>query len=414
MNLPLFIAKRIYNGPDISKQVSRPAVIISMIGIAIGLAVMIIAVSVITGFKSEIRSKVTGFSSHLLVTDVNAVIGSESTPIIYNDSLQSLLTAHPQVKHVQRYSQKAGMMKTADAFQGIVAKGIDSDYQTDFLRQHIIQGELAQFSDTVSTNTVLISKVLADKLQLNVGDKVDTYFFDESIRARKWVVSGIYETHFSAFDGLYVFTDLYTVNRLNHWDVDEASGIEIALRDDGSLEQTTFELGTLLNDFSDRNGTHYGVVNVEQQNPAVFSWLEVLDVNIWVILVLMIGIAGFTMIAGLLIIILERTNFIAVMKSLGATNSQLRHIFLHFAALLVGRGLLIGNILGVGLTLLQKYTGLVHLDPATYYVDVVPMQISWPLILLLNVATLIITVLVLILPSFLVSRIEPARVMRFE
>ena len=414
MNLPLFIAKRIYNGPDISKQVSRPAVIISMISIAIGLAVMIIAVSVITGFKSEIRSKVTGFSSHLLVTDVNAVIGSESTPIIYNDSLQSLLTAHPQVKHVQRYSQKAGMMKTADAFQGIVAKGIDSDYQTDFLREHIIQGELAQFSDTVSTNTVLISKVLADKLQLNVGDKVDTYFFDESIRARKWVVSGIYETHFSAFDGLYVFTDLYTVNRLNHWDVDEASGIEIALRDDGSLEQTTFELGTLLNDFSDRNGTHYGVVNVEQQNPAVFSWLEVLDVNIWVILVLMIGIAGFTMIAGLLIIIIERTQMIGVLKSLGANNTTVRHLFLWLSVFLIGRGMLWGNIIGLTFYFVQRYSGVLTLDPSTYYMDKVPVSLSFPIWLLLNIGTLVVSVLMLVGPSYIVARIHPANSMRYE
>ncbi len=414
MNLPLFIAKRIYNGPALSKQVSRPAVIISMIGIAIGLAVMIIAVSVITGFKSEIRSKVTGFASHLLVTDVNAVMGDESTPVIFNDSLQSLLSAHPQVAHVQHYSQKAGMMKTIDSFQGVVAKGIGPDYQTDFLRQHIIQGELTQFSDTASSNTVLISKVLADKLQLKVGDKVDTYFFDDNIRARKLLVTGIYETHFSAFDGLYVFTDLYMVNRLNHWDSDEASGVEVKLKDDGALEQTTFELGTLLNDFSDRNGTRYGVVNVEQQNPAVFSWLEVLDVNIWVILVLMIGIAGFTMIAGLLIIIIERTQMIGVLKSLGANNTTIRHLFLWLSVFLIGRGMLWGNIIGLTFYFVQRYTGLFTLDPTTYYMDKVPVSLSIPVWLLLNIGTLLISVLMLVGPSYIVARILPANSMRYE
>ena len=414
MNLSLFIAKRIYNGPALAKQVSRPAVIISMIGIAIGLAVMIIAVSVITGFKKEIRSKVTGFASHLLVTDVNAVFGSESTPVIFNDSLQSLLTAHPQVAHVQRYSQKAGMVKTDDSFQGVVAKGIGPDYQTDFLRQHIIQGELTQFSDTASSNTVLISKVLADKLQLKVGDKVDTYFFDDNIRARKLLVTGIYETHFSAFDGLYVFTDLYMVNRLNHWDSDEASGVEVKLKDDGALEQTTFELGTLLNDFSDRNGTRYGVVNVEQQNPAVFSWLEVLDVNIWVILVLMIGIAGFTMIAGLLIIIIERTQMIGVLKSLGANNTTIRHLFLWLSVFLIGRGMLWGNIIGLTFYFVQKHTGFFTLDPSTYYMDKVPVSLSIPVWLLLNIGTLLISVLMLVGPSYIVARIHPANSMRYE
>jgi lipoprotein-releasing system permease protein len=385
-----------------------------MIGIAIGLAVMIIAVSVITGFKSEIRSKVTGFASHLLVTDVNAVMGDESTPVIFNDSLQSLLSSHPQVAHVQHYSQKAGMMKTIDSFQGVVAKGIGPDYQTDFLRQHIIQGELTQFSDTASSNTVLISKVLADKLQLKVGDKVDTYFFDDNIRARKLLVTGIYETHFSAFDGLYVFTDLYTVNRLNHWDGDEASGVEVKLMDDSSLEQTTFELGTLLNDFSDRNGTRYGVLNVEQQNPAVFSWLEVLDVNIWVILVLMIGIAGFTMIAGLLIIIIERTQMIGVMKSLGANNTTIRHLFLWLSVFLIGRGMLWGNIIGLTFYFVQKHTGFFTLDPSTYYMDKVPVSLSIPVWLLLNIGTLLISVLMLVGPSYIVARIHPANSMRYE
>lgn len=414
MNLPLFLAKRIYNGPAMSRQVSRPAVIISMIGIAIGLAVMIITVSVITGFKNEIRSKVTAFAAHLSVVDVNAVIGNETTPIILNDSLQSVISKHPQVAHVQRYSQKAGMMKTVDSFQGVVAKGIGPDYQTVFLQQHLLQGEFPQFNDTVASNCVVISKALADKLQLHVGDKVDTYFFDESIRARKLLVAGIYETHFTAFDGLYVFTDLYTVNRLNHWENNEASGLEVIIKDYTTLEQTTYEVGALLNEYTDRNGTRYGVVNVEQQNPAVFSWLEVLDVNIWVILVLMIGIAGFTMIAGLLIIIIERTQMIGVLKSLGANNTTIRHLFLWLSVFLIGRGMLWGNIIGLTFYFVQKYTGFFTLDPSTYYMDKVPVSLSIPVWLLLNIGTLFVSVLMLVGPSYIVARIHPANSMRYE
>ena len=414
MNLPLFLAKRIYKGTALSRQVSRPAVIISMIGIAIGLAVMIISVSVITGFKSEIRDKVTGFASHLQVTDVNAVMGNETAPIVCNDSLKSLLAGSPQVVHVQRYSQKAGMMKTADSFQGVVVKGIGPDYQTDFLQQHIQQGKFPQFSDTVSSNSVVISRALADKLQLQVGDKVDTYFFDESIRARKLLVTGIYETHFSAYDGAYVFTDLYMVNRLNHWDNDEASGVEITISDYTELEATTYEVGALLNDFTDRNGTAYCAFNVEQQNPAVFSWLEVLDVNIWVILVLMIGIAGFTMIAGLLIIIIERTQMIGILKSIGANNATVRHLFLWLSVFLIGRGMLWGNVIGLAFYYTQKYTGILTLDPSTYYMDKVPVSLSFPIWLLLNIGTLLISVLMLVGPSYIVARILPANSMRYE
>ncbi|MBQ6746464.1 MAG: ABC transporter permease [Bacteroidaceae bacterium] len=414
MNLPVFLAQRIYKGPALSKQVSRPAVIISMIGIAIGLAVMIIAVSVITGFKSEIRDKVTGFASHLQVTDANAVLGNETTPIVYNDSLKALLTAHPQVTHVQRYSEKAGMIKTADSFQGVVVKGIGPDYQTDFLQQHIQQGAFPQFSDTVASNSVVISQTLADKLQLQVGDKVDTYFFDENIRARKLLVAGIYETHFSAYDGTYVFTDLNLVNRLNRWDNDEASGVEITINDYAKLENATFEVGTSLNGFTDRNGTVYCALNVEQQNPAVFSWLEVLDVNIWVILVLMIGIAGFTMIAGLLIIIIERTQMIGVLKSLGANNTTVRHLFLWLSVFLIGRGMLWGNVIGLTFYFIQKYTGVFTLDPSTYYMDKVPVSLSFPVWLLLNIGTLLISVLMLVGPSYIVARILPATSMRYE
>ncbi|MCR4765138.1 MAG: ABC transporter permease [Bacteroidaceae bacterium] len=414
MNLPVYLAKRIYNGPALSRQVSRPAVIISMIGIAIGLAVMIIAVSVITGFKSEIRSKVTGFAGHLLVTDVNALAGYESCPIVYNDSLLQVLAAHPQVEHVQRYSQKAGMVKTASSFQGVMVKGVGPDYNAEFLRHHLTAGEFPAFSDTVSSNGVVISQTIADKLQLQLGDKIDTYFFDESMRARKLLVVGIYETHFAAFDGLYVFTDMYMVNRLNHWETDEATGVEVTIKNESALESITYEVGALLNDYTDRYGTHYCAVNVEQLQPAVFSWLEVLDVNIWVILVLMIGIAGFTMIAGLLIIIIERTQMIGVLKSMGANNTTVRHLFLWLSVFLIGRGMLWGNVIGLAFYFLQQYTGIFTLDPTTYYMDTVPVSLSFPVWLLLNIGTLAISVLMLVGPSYIVARIHPANSMRYE
>ena len=414
MNLPVFLAKRIYKGPAISKQVSRPAVIISMIGIAIGLAVMIISVAVVTGFKNEVRGKLTGFASHLTVTDVNALSGYETSPVVFDAQLADLLNSHGQVTHMQRFSQKAGMIKTDDSFQGVVIKGIGPDYQTDFFQQHLMEGEFPQFSDTGSTNQVVVSEAIANKLHLKVGDRIDTYFMDENVRARKLLVAGVYETNFAAFDDVYVFSDIYMVNRLNHWETDEATGIELTISDFSELESTTFELGALLNDYTDRRGTQYCAVNVEQQYPSVFSWLEVLDVNIWVILVLMIGIAGFTMIAGLLIIIIERTQMIGILKSLGANNTTVRHLFLWLSVFLIGRGMLWGNVIGLAFYFVQKYTGLFTLDPSTYYMDRVPVSLSFPIWLLLNIGTLIVSVLMLLGPSYLITRIHPANSMRYE
>jgi lipoprotein-releasing system permease protein len=414
MNLPVFLAKRIYKGPAISKQVSRPAVIISMIGIAIGLAVMIISVAVVTGFKNEVRGKLTGFASHLTVTDVNALSGYETSPVVFDAQLADLLNSHGQVTHMQRFSQKAGMIKTDDSFQGVVIKGIGPDYQTDFFQQHLMEGEFPQFSDTASTNQVVVSEAIANKLHLKVGDRIDTYFMDENVRARKLLVAGVYETNFAAFDDVYVFSDIYMVNRLNHWETDEATGIELTISDFSELESTTFELGALLNDYTDRRGTQYCAVNVEQQYPSVFSWLEVLDVNIWVILVLMIGIAGFTMIAGLLIIIIERTQMIGILKSLGANNTTVRHLFLWLSVFLIGRGMLWGNVIGLAFYFVQKYTGLFTLDPSTYYMDRVPVSLSFPIWLLLNIGTLIVSVLMLLGPSYLITRIHPANSMRYK
>ncbi len=414
MNLPVFLARRIYKGPAMSRQVSRPAVIISMIGIAIGLAVMIVSVSVVTGFKREVRDKVTGFTSHLTVTDVNALTGYETTPLVVDDNLQQLLQSHQQVEHLQRFSQKAGMMKTSDTFQGVVFKGIAQDYDRQFFANHLTDGEFPQFTDSVSSNQVVISRIIADKLKLQIGDKIDIYFMDESVRARRMLVAGIFETHFSAFDNLYVFTDLYTVNRLNRWQDDEATGVEIAVKDYAALEQTTYDIGAMLNDVTDRHGTRYCAINVEQQNPAVFSWLEVLDVNIWVILVLMTGIAGFTMIAGLLIIIIERTQMIGILKSVGASNITIRQLFLWLSVFLIGRGMLWGNVIGLAFYFIQRSTGLLHLDPDTYYMDTVPVSLSLPVWLLLNIGTLVISVLMLIGPSYLITKIHPANSMRYE
>ena len=309
---------------------------------------------------------------------------------------------------------KTGMFKTDDAFKGILLRGVAEDYDTTFLAAHLKAGRLPHFAATEPTNEIAVSALQAKMLGLKVGARVYTYFFSEQVKARRFLVVGIYETHLREFDNSLVFTDLVATQRLNSWETDQVAGVELLLSDFDDIDSLTWHTAELMNHSQDHYGAKYTTHNIKELYPGIFSWLSLLDTNVYVILILMVLLSIFTMAAGLLIIILERTNFIAVMKSMGASNTQVRRIFLWFAALLVGRGIILGDILGIGLAVLQQQFGIVHLDPATYYVDAVPIEFSWPIIILLNIATLIITVLVLVLPSFLVSRIQPARVMRFE
>ena len=395
MNLPLFIAHRIYRDNDSGKQVSRPAVLIAMIGIAIGLAVMIVTVSVIVGFKKEVRDKIAGFGSHIQITNLNAGSLYESLPISMTTAELDSLRANTDIHHVQRYSLKAGMIKTDEAFQGMLLKGIGPEYDTEFFRRHLLEGEMPQFSDTASSNRVVISRSLADKLKLKLGDKIDTYFIQDNIRARRLIIAGIYQTNLTEFDNLYLVTDLYTVNRLNRWETDRFSGLELTGK-------------------TDRYGQEFCARNIEQLNPGIFAWLGILDVNIWVILVLMIGVAGFTMISGLLIIIIERTSMIGVLKSLGADNRTIRYLFLWFSVFLIGKGMLWGNAIGLAFYFVQRFFGLFKLDPTTYYMDTVPVSFNLWIFLLLNVGTLLASVLMLVGPSYLITRIRPADSMRYE
>ena len=414
MSLPLFLARRIYRDRDAGKQVSRPAVLIALIGVAIGLAVMIITVSVIVGFKSEVRGKVIGFGSDIQITNSDAARSYETRPVVVNDSVISILSEYPEVKHVQRYSTKPGMVKTAEDFQGMVLKGVGSEFDPAFFREHLVEGELPQFSDTVSSNRVVISKALATKLRLKLGDKIDTYYIQDDIRARRLTIAGIYQTNFSEYDNLFLLTDLNLVNRLNGWQPEQVTGVELQVKDYDRLEDITYEIATDIDNRQDELGGVYYVRNIEQLNPQIFAWLDLLDLNVWVILILMIGVAGFTMISGLLIIIIERTNMIGILKALGANNFTIRRTFLWFAVFLIGKGMFWGNAIGLAFCILQSQFGFFKLDPATYYVDTVPVSFNVLLFILINLGTLCASVLMLIGPSFLITKINPASSMRYE
>ena len=415
MNFPLFIAKRIYSDKGDKRKVSRPAIHIATAGVAIGLAVMIVTVSVVLGFKHTIRDKVIGFGSHIQVTNFMALQSTDSYPICIDDSVMKVMTHISGIEHAQRYAMAQGILKTDDDFLGIAFKGVAEEYDWNFIKENMKEGEIPQFSDKKASNKLLISANTAATLKLKVGDKIYGYFVgDNGVRARRFSIAGIYETNMSQFDNAMCFTDLFTSRKVNEWLDGQCSGAELAVKDFATLEATANNVVEKIN----RKPDHYGDTMVSQTiyeaYPQIFSWLSLLDINVWIILVLMICVAGFTMISGLLIIILERTQMIGTLKALGATNATIRHTFLWFATFVIGRGIVIGDVVAMVIIVLQKTTGMVSLDPATYYVSEAPMEINMPVFVALNVVTLLVSVVILIAPSYLISHIHPAKSMRYE
>lgn len=415
MNFPLFIAKRIYTDNKEKRQVSKPVIRIATAGVAIGLAVMIISVCVVLGFKHTIRDKVVGFGSHIQVADFLTLQSSEQYPIQMDDSMMNVLKKIEGVKHVQRYAYKQGILKTDNDFLGVLFKGVGPEFDSTFIHQNMIEGSLPHFSDESSSNKLVISKTIANQLKLKINQKIFGYFIDsQGVRARRYTIAAIYQTNLSQYDKVICMTDLYSVVKLNGWETDQASGAELTVHDFNHVNEVEDQVINQVNRTVDKYGETYSSQTIKELNPAIFSWLDLLDLNVWIILALMTAVAGVTMISGLLIIILERTNMIGVLKAMGARNKTIRRTFLWFATFIIGRGLLWGNILGIGLLLIQKYTSLVKLDPATYYVSTVPIEFNIPLIILINIATMLICVLVLIAPSYLISHIHPVKAIRYE
>ncbi|MBR1502783.1 MAG: ABC transporter permease [Prevotella sp.] len=415
MNLPLFVAKKIYHEQGDSRKVSRPAIHIATAGVTIGLAVMIITVSVVLGFKHTIRDKVMGFGGHIQVH--NALAYNDVDPYVINcdDSLMNAISSIKGVSHIERYSITQGILKTDDDFLGMALKGVGQEFDSTFISQHLIAGHIPHFTDSTSNYQLLISKMTADKLKLKIDDKIYAYFIaDENVKTRKYTISGIYQTNMTRFDESICFSDLYSVNRLNGWASNNCTGVEVTVQNLDFLSEVEEAFISKINRSSDSNGNILATQTIYELYPQVFVWLDLLDINVWIILALMISVAGFTMISGLLIIILERTQMIGILKALGARNSTIRHTFLWFSVFILGRGLMWGNIIGVGIVIFQMYTGIVTLDPQTYYVNEAPMELNVPLVVCLNVVTLLICVFVLIAPSYMISHIHPAKSMRYE
>jgi lipoprotein-releasing system permease protein len=409
-----YVARRLFQHTDDVKRVSKPAIRIATLGVAIGVATMLISTSIVLAFQDEIRNKVIGFGSHIQILNYDSQSSEQYEPIVFNEETFFLLDSIPGAKYIAPFCLKPGMLKTDDAFRGIVFKGVGSRYDYSFFRNHLVDGEITPFQDTVSTNKLIISQSLSKQLNLSLGSSVYAYFFEDNIKARRFTVSAIYCTNLTDFDNKLVFTDVSTVQKILGYDPYQFSGAEIKLTDFGRLNEANTYIINNINRTQDSYGEYYTSMTILEMYPQIFAWLQLLNLDVWVILILMVCVAGFTMISGLLIIILERTTFIGVMKALGANNSSMRHIFLYFSSFIVLRGLIIGNLLAAVLIFIQKQWQVVHLDSAVYYVDAVPVCVNWWYFFIINIATLLICILALIVPSYLISNIHPAKSIRFE
>ena len=414
MNLELFIARKIHFSKEGNRQVTPPAVRIAIVGVALGLAVMILSVAIVIGFKKEVRNKVIGFGSHIQITNFDNNSSYETTPIAVSDSLLQALREFPGIKHIEGYATKMGILKTDSDFQGVVLKGIDTDYDWSFFRNNLKEGELLTIDPKKTSTDVIISKYLSDLLGLKLGDSIRTVIMQEDIRARKLNIAGIYETGFMDYDKLFVLADIKQIRRLNGWEKDEVSGLELLVDDYDKLDQIAEDLYFNLVEKQDRHGNTYFTRSIKEMNPMIFNWLDVLDVNVVVILILIFAVAGFTMISGLLIIILERTNMIGILKALGENNVSIRKIFLYISFFLIGKGMLWGNVVGIAICLIQSHFRIIKLDPSIYYLDAVPIDLSIVSLILLNIGTLCASMLMMLGPSYLITKIDPAKSIRFE
>ncbi len=416
MNTELFIARRLFSSKDRSQKMSRRIVRLAVAGISLGMMVMILAVAIVTGFQREIEDKVNGFAAHLQVVNYDSNFSYQTELINSRQPFLDELKAMPEVKHVQQFITKPGMIRTEEAIQGMVLKGVAPDFDWTFFEKNKVAGQQIPL-DSSRTNQVWISEQVSKLLKLTLGDSFRMYFLNENERTpriRQFEVGGIYRTGLEEFDQMFMLIDIRHLQSLNSWEEDEISGFEIFINDLDKVDAMEYQVRNLLLANLTDNESLLRVINIKRKFPHIFDWLNLLDMNVWIILLLMVLVAGFNMVSGLLVIILERTQMIGVLKSLGAANVNVRKIFLYLSVLLIGQGLLWGNLLGLALGLAQHYFEIIHLDPTSYYVDTVPVNISILHLVLLNIGALVVTTFMLLGPSYFVSRISPEKTIRFE
>ena len=417
MNFNLYIARRIFSAKENRNNLSHRIVNIALFGIVLGLVVLILSVAIVTGYKSEVGRKVIGFGSHLQIVNLDSNQSFETSPINQDQPFLTDLKNIEGIRHVQVFATKPGIIRTDDEIQGVVLKGVGSDFDWSFFQENKVAGNIFQIQDTIRSNKVWISQQMSDLLKVKIGDNLNMFFINQSEaipRQRKFELAGIYKTSLEEFDRMFVLVDINHVRRLNNWEYDEVSGFEVFVNDFKVLPDQEKEVRNLLLRYTNPDSPVLQVESIKDKYRHIFDWLGLLDMNVWVILALMVLVAGFNMVSSLLVIILERTQMIGILKAMGARNWSIRKVFLYFSVMLILKALVLGNILGIGICLIQQYTHVFKLDPSSYYLEYVPVNLSILHLIVLNVGTVLITTLMLLLPSYFITKVSPEKTIRFE
>jgi lipoprotein-releasing system permease protein len=404
---------------DSGQQKGSPSLTVALVGIVLAVVVMILSIAIVMGFKGEISGKIMHLDAHLRVT--NAALGIDENYATVNgrevrEAITEDGTFAPLVESVSLIADKSAILKTDENFMGINFRGVDSGYDFRFLESKLVEGDIPEVADTASSNQIMISKTVADRLLLHAEDKVHTYFIDNNIKVRNLTVSGVFETDLEAFDNAYIVGGIGIIQGVNGWNSDTGTQMAINMKNTSNLDNDGYSLYSLLAESSVKHESKnlFVVTTTEQNNLPFFAWLQMLDMNVVIILTLMMVVAAFTLISAMLMIVLERIRVIGNFKALGATNGSIRRIFIFLTGKLILKALIIGNIIGIGLCLLQKYGHIVRLDPSAYYMPYVPISLSIPALLALNLGIIVVSYLTLLGASHIISTIKPTATMRFE
>ncbi|MDC1107111.1 ABC transporter permease [Prolixibacteraceae bacterium] len=416
MKYEYFLAKRLFFDKNQKHHFSRSIINFAVAGISIGIVVIILAVSITVGFKKEVKDKVVGFGSHIQLLNYSTSNSYENIPILSDEEWVEKVDALDNVKRMETFATKPGIIHSAEEIEGVVLKGYGTDHHWDFFKKHLIQGEVLDLKSNKAGLGIMISQSLASRMRLKVGDDIRMYFMKQSQsvpQLRKFTIKGIFYTSLTEFDKIFAIVDIRQIQRLNKWAYNQVSGYDIVLYNFDRLDETTYDIQNIVLNYKENVPT-IRPVSIKHKYREIFDWLGLIDMNVWVILGLMIAVAGFNMVSGILILILERTQMIGTLKAIGAPNKSIRRLFLTIAGFLITKGLLWGNIVALLICFIQKEFGVIPLDPASYYVDKVPIELNISYLVILNISTLAITIIMLIIPSMMISRISPDKAIKFD
>jgi lipoprotein-releasing system permease protein len=414
LNVEYFIAKRLASSKESGNRLSRLMSIVAAVSIALGFAVMILTIAIVTGFKKNISDKLAGGSSHIQIVNFDSNYSFETNPITETKELVDKLNMMEGIHHIQKFITKGGIIKTERDNQGVMFKGVDSDFDTAFFSKCLVEGQIFKITDTATINDVLISKKLAQLLQLQLGDKFDACFVQNPPRIRRFTICGIYSTQLDEIDKSLVLCDIKHLQKIYGWAGNQISGLEINVENIENIEEMNYKISDMVTFSTNEDGSRLAVNDVTQLYPHLFAWLDLLDTNVIIILLLTIAVAGFNMLSGLLIMLLERTSMIGILKSLGMQSINIHKLFLYRTAFILAKGLIIGNVIGIVCCLLQQHFGIIKLDAASYFVTTVPINLDIFHLILLNVSSTLIIALVLIIPSLIITKISPEKTIRIE